>query len=134
VATVLVAEDDPAILDLLAFTLESSGHEVVPCVNGTAALEAAQQRSPDVVVLDVAMPQMSGLEVCRALRRDGSTARLPVILLTARARWLDVSAGFDAGADDYLVKPFSPLELLRRIDALLAHAPGERPPSSAPVG
>ncbi len=125
-ATVLVAEDDPAILDLLVFTLQSSGHSVLPCVNGTTALQAAQQGSPDVVLLDVAMPGMSGLEVCRRLRRDEGTARLPVILLTARARWLDVGAGFDAGADDYLVKPFSPLDLVARIDALLEHAPGER--------
>jgi two-component system, OmpR family, phosphate regulon response regulator PhoB len=121
VATVLVAEDDPAILDLLVFTLRGSGHEVLTRTDGKAALEAATTEHPDLVVLDVAMPGATGLDVCRELRSNASTARLPVIMLTARARWLDVSVGFEAGADDYLVKPFSPDELLRRIDTLLAH-------------
>ena len=121
---VLAAEDDQSILDLLVFTLGGAGHEVLACATGTAAFDTALAERPDLVLLDVAMPGMSGLDVCRRLRADPRTAALPVIMLTARARWLDVNAGFDAGADDYLVKPFSPSELLQRIDTLLAHVSG----------
>jgi DNA-binding response OmpR family regulator len=119
-ATVLVAEDDRMILDMLVFTLEGAGHRVLTRTDGLAALEAARRERPDLVLLDIAMPGATGHEVCQSLRAEPGTAGLPVIMLTARAQWLDVSAGFDSGADDYLVKPFSPQELLERIEHLLS--------------
>jgi two-component system phosphate regulon response regulator PhoB len=88
--------------------------------NGLAALSAARERPPDLVVLDVMMPGMSGIDVCRQLRGEPATAALPIILLTARAQEGDVEVGFGAGADDYVVKPFSPRELVSRVEAALA--------------
>ena len=117
---VLVADDDADIRDLVAFKLEQAGFDVRAVDNGLAALESARSVPPDLVVLDVMMPGMSGIDVCRELRADGSTATLPIILLTARAQEGDVEVGFGAGADDYVVKPFSPRELVSRVEAVLA--------------
>jgi len=117
---ILVADDDMDIRDLVAFKLEQAGYEVVAVDNGLAALTAATENPPDLVVLDVMMPGMSGIDVCRQLRQDQSTKALPIILLTARAQEGDVEVGFGAGADDYIVKPFSPRELVSRVEAVLA--------------
>jgi two-component system phosphate regulon response regulator PhoB len=117
---ILVADDDLDIRDLVAFKLEQAGFDVTAVDNGLAALSAARQDPPDLVVLDVMMPGMSGIDVCRELRGDPTTATLPIILLTARAQEGDVEIGFGAGADDYVVKPFSPRELVSRVEALLA--------------
>jgi DNA-binding response OmpR family regulator len=117
---ILIADDDPDIRDLVAFKLEQAGFDVTAVDNGLAALDSARQVAPDLVVLDVMMPGMSGIDVCRELRGDSSTAGLPIILLTARAQEGDVEVGFGAGADDYVVKPFSPRELVSRVEAVLA--------------
>jgi DNA-binding response OmpR family regulator len=117
---ILVADDDMDIRDLVAFKLEQAGYEVTAVDNGLAALTAARQVLPDLVVLDVMMPGMSGIDVCRELRGDRSTSDLPIILLTARAQEGDVEVGFGVGADDYIVKPFSPRELVSRVEAVLA--------------
>ena len=117
---ILVADDDMDIRDLVAFKLEQAGFDVTAVDNGLAALTAARLEPPDLMVLDVMMPGMSGIDVCRELRNDRSTAGLPVILLTARAQEGDVEVGFGAGADDYIVKPFSPRELVNRVEAVLA--------------
>ena len=117
---ILVADDDMDIRDLVAFKLEQAGFDVTAVDNGLAALTAARLEPPDLVVLDVMMPGMSGIDVCRELRNDRSTAGLPIILLTARAQEGDVEVGFGAGADDYIVKPFSPRELVTRVEAVLA--------------
>jgi two-component system phosphate regulon response regulator PhoB len=117
---ILIADDDPDIRDLVAFKLEQAGFDVTAVDNGLAALSAAQQAPPDLVVLDVMMPGMSGIDVCRELRNQASTSLLPIILLTARAQEGDVEVGFGAGADDYVVKPFSPRELVSRVEAVLA--------------
>jgi DNA-binding response OmpR family regulator len=117
---ILVADDDPDIRDLVAFKLEQAGFDVTAVDNGLAALDAARAAPPDLVVLDVMMPGMSGIDVCRELRGDSATASLPIILLTARAQEGDVEVGFGAGADDYVVKPFSPRELVSRVEAVLA--------------
>lgn len=117
---ILVADDDMDIRDLVAFKLEQAGYDVVAVDNGLAALTEATQNPPDLVVLDVMMPGMSGIDVCRQLRQDASTKGLPIILLTARAQEGDVEVGFGAGADDYIVKPFSPRELVSRVEAVLA--------------
>jgi two-component system phosphate regulon response regulator PhoB len=117
---ILVADDDLDIRDLVAFKLEQAGFDVTAVDNGLAALSAAREDPPDLVVLDVMMPGMSGIDVCRELRGNRTTAALPIILLTARAQEGDVEIGFGAGADDYVVKPFSPRELVSRVEAVLA--------------
>jgi DNA-binding response OmpR family regulator len=119
---VLVADDDRDILSLVAFRLERSGYRVVQAADGEAALEAARTHAPDLAVLDLMMPRLSGLEVTRALRADERTRDLPVILLTARAQEKDVQAGLEAGATAYVKKPFSPQELRERVDAILQNA------------
>jgi two-component system response regulator MprA len=114
---VLVVDDDAPILRMLERTLTAEGYEVETAADGGAALAAVERAVPDVVVLDVAMPGLDGLAVCRRLRRAGLA--VPVLLLTARDSVSDRVAGLDAGADDYLVKPFAPEELLARVRALL---------------
>jgi DNA-binding response OmpR family regulator len=116
---VLVADDDRDILELVAFRLERAGYDVVTAGDGAEALEAADARVPDVAVLDVMMPRLDGYEVTRKLREREATERIPVILLTARVQEADVQRGFEAGADDYLKKPFSPQELRTRVQAAL---------------
>ena len=118
--TVLVADDDEDILQLVSFRLERAGYTVVTAADGQQALAAARQHQPDLAVLDVMMPGLNGYEVTRQLRADPATAAIPVILLTARVQEADVSRGFEAGADDYLRKPFSPQELRSRVQAILA--------------
>ena len=118
--TVLVADDDEDILQLVSFRLERAGYKVVTAADGQQALAAAREHQPDLAVLDVMMPGLNGYEVTRRLRADPATAAIPVILLTARVQEADVSRGFEAGADDYLRKPFSPQELRSRVQAILA--------------
>lgn len=119
---ILVADDDRAILELVAFKLCASGHELITATDGATALTEARRTVPDVVVLGLAMPGMSGLEVCRELRAEPITSAIPVILLTAPGQEPDVEAGLDIGADEYIVKPFSPRELQSRVTALLNRA------------
>jgi DNA-binding response OmpR family regulator len=122
VKDVLIADDDADIRDLVAFKLEQADLEVIAVGDGLAALEAARAERPAVVVLDVSMPGMSGLDVCRMLRADPETQDMLVIMLTARVQERDVEGGFSAGADDYVTKPFSPRELVSRVQAMLARA------------
>jgi DNA-binding response OmpR family regulator len=126
VRTVLVADDDDDILELVAFRLERAGYEVITAHDGGQALAKAQEHQPDLAVLDVMMPGLNGYEVTRQLRADEATRDIPVILLTARVQEADVSRGFEAGADDYLRKPFSPQELRSRVQAILARRSGVR--------
>jgi DNA-binding response OmpR family regulator len=116
---VLVADDDPDILDLVRYRLERSGYEVAVARDGLEAVQLAGELSPSLAVLDVMMPSLNGFEVTRRLREDPATREIPVILLTARAQEADVQEGFDAGADDYIRKPFSPRELSARVQAVL---------------
>ena len=116
---VLVADDDPDILDLVAFRLERAGYDVVRATDGEQALQLATELHPDLAVLDVMMPKLTGYDVTRRIRADDATNRMPVILLTARVQEADVQQGFEAGADDYLRKPFSPQELRARVQAIL---------------
>jgi DNA-binding response OmpR family regulator len=119
VRTVLVADDDDDILELVSFRLERAGYEVVTARDGAAALATAQERQPDLAVLDVMMPGLNGYEVTQRLRADDATREIPVILLTARVQEADVARGFEAGADDYVKKPFSTHELRERVQAAL---------------
>jgi DNA-binding response OmpR family regulator len=116
---VLVADDDEDILELVAFRLERSGYEVVRAHDGEEALRLAHERKPDLAVFDVMMPKLDGYELTRRLRADELTSEIPIILLTARAQDADVQTGFEAGADDYIRKPFSPQELRARVQAIL---------------
>jgi len=120
VTVVLVADDDADIRDLVAFKLEQAGFEVIAVEDGQTALEQARSRQPTLAVLDVSMPGLSGIDVCRTLRADPATAGILIIMLTARVQEQDVEGGFSAGADDYVTKPFSPRELVSRIQALLS--------------
>jgi len=116
---ILAADDDPDILKLVVFRLERSGYVVLQARDGEEALRLALEHKPDLAVVDVMMPRMDGLELVRRLRAEEATSRTPIIMLTARAQDTDLQAGFEAGADDYLRKPFSPLELQARVQAIL---------------
>jgi two-component system alkaline phosphatase synthesis response regulator PhoP len=114
---ILIVEDDRDIADLVAHYLERAGHRARIASNGGDGLAAARERTPDVIVLDLMLPGLDGLEICRALRTDTRTSRVPIIMLTARAEESDRIAGLEFGADDYVTKPFSPKELVARINA-----------------
>ena len=134
--TVLVVEDDPAILDAVAYSIGRDGHDVLTAADGIAGLELARERRPDAVVLDVMLPRMSGLDVCRILRAE---TPVPILLLTARDSEADRVQGLEIGADDYLTKPFSMRELRARVASLLrrdalSRAAGPRDAASPPAG
>jgi DNA-binding response OmpR family regulator len=129
--SVLVVEDDPKTRQTLVLYLEHAGFAVAQAADGPAALAQAALVRPDLVVLDRMLPGLDGLEVCRRLRADGP---LPVIFLTARATEEDRLEGLDLGADDYVVKPFSPKELVARVRAVLRRAPGAGLPEALTVG
>ena len=119
-ATVLVVDDDPVILKLLEVNFEMEGFQVVRAADGAEGLERARAVRPDIVVLDVMMPRMTGYEVAKALREDDGTAHIPIIFVTARAQSSDVERGMELGVEDYVTKPFDPLDLIDRVNALLA--------------
>ena len=117
---VLIADDEADIRELVSFRLEQSGYEVVVAEDGRQALDLLREVKPDLAVLDVMMPHLDGYEVTAEIRRDEDLKGTPVILLTARAQEQDVQRGFDAGADDYIRKPFSPQELRSRVESALS--------------
>jgi DNA-binding response OmpR family regulator len=117
---ILAADDDEDILQLVSFRLGRSGYRVLQAHDGEEAVALALEHEPDLAVLDVMMPKMDGFEVVRRLRAEEATKTMPIIMLTARAQDTDVQGGFEAGANDYLRKPFSPKELRTRVQALLA--------------
>jgi len=118
--TVLVVDDEQDILDLVRFRLEHDGYRVLTATDGQTGLTLAQAERPDLCILDVMMPKLSGLEVLANLRADPATADTRVILLTARGQDADIDRGFELGAHDYVTKPFSPRELRRRVNAQLS--------------
>jgi two-component system OmpR family response regulator len=119
---VVVADDDADILDLLVFVLNRAGFETVGVTDGVAALAAIEANPPRLAILDIMMPGMSGIEVLRQVRASETISDLDVILLTARARDSDVDTGFATGASDYVIKPFSPRELVQRVNAVLTRS------------
>lgn len=132
-ATILVVDDEKDILDLLKYNLEKEGYAVVTARDGTSALTAAARR-PDLCILDVMMPEMDGWEVCKAFRRDPTTAELPVIFLTARDAEMDEVLGLELGADDYLTKPVRMRTLVARVKKALARPRSQASPkSTAPL-
>jgi DNA-binding response OmpR family regulator len=118
-ATVLVADDDSDVLALVVRRLERAGYHVITAHDGAEALQLAQDNLPDLAVLDIMMPKLTGYDVTQRLREDPTTERIPIILLTARVQEVDVNRGFSVGADDYIKKPFSPQELSSRVQAVL---------------
>ncbi len=116
---VLIADDDEDILSLVAFRLERSGYQVVTATDGEEAFALALERQPNLAILDVMMPKLDGYELTKKLREEEATRSIPVVLLTARVQEADVARGFEAGADDYIKKPFSPQELRARVQAIL---------------
>ena len=121
-ARVLVVDDDPVIQRLLKVNFEMEGYVVILANDGVDGLEKARAERPDIVVLDIMMPRMSGLDVTKALKADPDTASIPILLLSAKAQEADLRAGDESGADDYLTKPFEPLMLIQRVENLLATA------------
>ncbi len=118
--TVLLVEDDPVILRLLEVNFDLEGFTVLLAEDGAEGLAAAQAKRPDVIVSDIMMPKMSGIELVQALKADKATAAIPILLLSAKAQSSDLRAGVEAGADDYVTKPFEPLDLIDRVNALLS--------------
>ena len=118
-STVLVVDDDPVILKLLEVNFEMEGFTVLVARDGEEGIEVARTNQPDVVVSDIMMPKKSGLELVVALKGDATTSEIPIILLSAKAQNADVRTGMDAGADDYVTKPFEPLDLVDRVNRLL---------------
>lgn len=117
--TVLLVEDEPAQREVLAYNLEAEGFRVVPAGNGEEALMLVDEESPDIIILDWMMPELSGIEVCRRLKMRPETRAIPIIMLSARAEEVDRIRGLETGADDYVIKPYSVLELMARARAQL---------------
>ena len=127
---VLIIEDDKDIVELVRYNLANEGFQVSAAFDGSAGLSTLKKTPPDLLLLDLMLPKLSGLDICREIRRDDSLNRLPILMLTARGDEADRVVGLEMGADDYVTKPFSPRELLARVKALLRRA---EPPAIRPV-
>jgi DNA-binding response OmpR family regulator len=125
-STVLVVDDDPVILKLLEVNFEMEGFTVLLAHDGAEGIEVARRDQPDVIVSDIMMPAKSGLELVSELKSDPATSDIPIILLSAKAQNADVRSGMDAGADDYITKPFEPLDLVDRVNGLLSARASKR--------
>ena len=130
--SIVVIEDEDAIRDVLEYNLQREGFDVVTATDGRAGLQLVRDRLPDLVLLDLMLPELDGIELCRRLRSDPATGAIPIIMLTARGAEADIVLGLGVGADDYVTKPFSPRELVARVQAMLRRGrPG--PPAPAPA-
>jgi CheY-like chemotaxis protein len=118
-AKILIAEDERDIRDLVSFTLRFAGHEVVAVANGEEAVEAARQVMPDLILMDVRMPRMTGYEACEKMKAEPQIADIPVVFLSAKGQESEIRTGMEAGAAEYLLKPFAPSELTERVAELL---------------
>jgi phosphate regulon transcriptional regulator PhoB len=133
-ATVLVVDDEKDLVDLIKYHLEKEGLKCLEARDGETALQLAKERIPDLVVLDLMLPGLDGLEICRKLRKDPKTSSIAIIMLTAKAEEVDRIVGLEMGADDYMVKPFSPRELVARVKAVLRRGQGQDTPAVKRVG
>jgi len=124
---ILVVDDEPDLLELLETNLRAAGYEVLVANDGREALEKARKVQPQLILLDVMLPELDGLEVCKSLRRDPATDAIPIVMLTARAGEIDRVLGLELGADDYVTKPFSVRELVLRVRKLLSRPPAREP-------
>ena len=118
-ARILIAEDEPDIRELVAFTLRFAGHEVTTTVNGEEALQQASHLIPDIIIMDVRMPRMTGYEACRLMKADHNLKDIPVMFLSAKGQDSEIQAGLDVGAEEYLLKPFAPTQLAEHVKAIL---------------
>ncbi|EGJ49219.1 response regulator [Desulfocurvibacter africanus] len=123
--TILIVEDDEDILQLIKFNVESAGYDAITASDGLEALNKARRHMPDLILLDLMLPGMDGFEVCKELKRGSETGRIPILMLTARGEEVDRIVGLELGADDYVVKPFSPREIILRVRAVLRRNKGE---------
>ncbi|MGC3989197.1 MAG: response regulator transcription factor [Chthoniobacteraceae bacterium] len=127
---ILVADDEEDVLNLVTANLKNSGFSPLTAVDGPGALQVARNESPSLIVLDLMLPGMSGLEVCKVLKNDTLTARIPVIMLTAKAEEVDRIVGLELGAEDYITKPFSPRELVLRVQSVIRRVAGQNDPQT----
>jgi CheY-like chemotaxis protein len=118
-AKILIAEDEPDIRELVAFTLRFAGHEVIVTSNGEEALQQAPQVMPDIIMMDVRMPRMTGYDACRAMKADPLLKDIPIVFLSAKGQDSEIQTGMEAGAEEYLLKPFAPDQLVERVKAIL---------------
>ena len=116
---ILIVDDEPDVVQLIEYNLKSAGYDVMTSTDGQDALQQARASSPDLIILDLMLPEVDGLDVCKVLRRDTGTAGIPIVMLTAKASETDRVLGLELGADDYVTKPFSPRELVLRVKRLL---------------
>ena len=116
---ILIVDDEPDVVQLIEYNLKSAGYDVITATDGQDALQQARASSPDLIILDLMLPEVDGLDVCKILRRDAGTAGIPIVMLTAKASETDRVLGLELGADDYVTKPFSPRELVLRVKRLL---------------
>jgi two-component system phosphate regulon response regulator PhoB len=130
---ILVVEDEKDVRDMIRIHLKAAGFDVLEAHNGAEGLVIAKQDLPAVIILDLMMPEMSGVEVCRALRRNPTTSRIPILMLTAKSTEDDKVVGFECGADDYVTKPFSPRELVLRVRAVARRQPDQGVAKPIPV-
>jgi DNA-binding response OmpR family regulator len=126
---ILVADDEPDVLSLVSSNLESAGFKVIKATDGLVALNQAKETLPSLIVLDLMLPELSGLEVCRLLKKEPKTSQIPIMMLTAKAEEVDRIVGLELGADDYLTKPFSPRELVLRVKSIIRRAGGNAEPN-----
>lgn len=124
-AKILVTDDEPDIRELVAFTLRFAGHEVVTATNGEEAYTTALQEMPDLILMDVRMPRMTGYEACKKMKADARIAHIPVVFLSAKGQEAEIQTGLNLGATEYLLKPFAPDELVKHIDQILNTTSGQ---------
>src|SRR3954463_8275825 len=129
---ILIVEDESDVTDLLALNLRKAGFKTTAAADGASGLQKARDDRPDFIILDLMLPKMSGLEVCRILKSDTATSHIPILMLTAKAEEIDRIVGLEFGADDYVTKPFSPREIMLRIRAILRR--GEKPEETLKAG
>ena len=128
-AKILIAEDERDIRDLIEFTLTFAGHQVFKAANGAEAVELAPKVMPDLIMMDVRMPRMTGYEACRQLKLIDTVKNIPVVFLSAKGQETEIDTGLDAGAYDYILKPFAPMELTKRVSEILAKFNSTQPKS-----
>ncbi|GER80902.1 MAG: response regulator [Anaerolineae bacterium CFX3] len=119
-AKILIAEDEPDIRELVAFTLRFAGYEVSAASNGEEAVQMASRENPDLILMDVRMPRMTGYDACRLIKQDSKLKDTPVVFLSAKGQESEIQTGLDVGAEEYLLKPFAPDQLTDRVKAILA--------------